>query len=243
MDAVSILKFALNVYIGDKISSNNQKSITSYFRERTDKYITDDKKEFYHERKNKFFSELIDTGRLKIVHKEYSSDEMIGYIEYIKNKDPQAVIIIDYVQKLRSDKAGNINHRPTELKFVCEDINRCAIDTSLPVIMAAQFARVVQSPVHMHATALAEASDIEKIASEVYGIWNCARSTAHLDANELKRLSKYDIKGDTEFIIQILKSRTLPTDLFTKMRYEQQSKRMEPYSNNIFQSKNSPKYA
>jgi len=226
MDAVSILKFALNVYIGEKVSANNQKSITSYFREGTDEYIESHKRELFQERNNEFFSRLVNTGRLKVVHKEYSSDEMIGYIEYIKKKDPQAVIIIDYVQKLRSDRAGNMNHRPTELKFVCEDINRCAIDTGLPVIMAAQFGRQVQSPAHMHATALAEASDIEKIASEVYGAWNCTRSVAHLGADEQKRLKIYNMTGEPEFIIQILKSRRLPADVWAKIPYEQQSKRM-----------------
>ena len=226
MDAISILKFALNVYIGEKISANNQKSITSYLRERTEEYISTEKRKMFLEKTNTFFSTLMDTGRLKIVHKEYSSDEMIGYIEYIKKKDPEAVIIIDYVQKLRSDKAGNMNHRPTELKFVCEDINRCAIDTGLPVIMAAQFGRQVQSPAMMHATALAEASDIEKIASEVYGVWNSTRSLAHLNSDEQKKIKKYDITEKPEFIIQILKSRTLPADLHTKVEYEEQSKRM-----------------
>ena len=226
MDAISILKFALNVYIGEKISANNQKSITSYLRERTEEYISTEKRKMFLEKTNTFFSTLMDTGRLKIVHKEYSSDEMIGYIEYIKKKDPEAVIIIDYVQKLRSDKAGNMNHRPTELKFVCEDINRCAIDTGLPVIMAAQFGRQVQSPAMMHATALAEASDIEKIASEVYGVWNSTRSLAHLNSDEQKKIKRYDITEKPEFIIQILKSRTLPADLHTKVEYEEQSKRM-----------------
>lgn len=243
MDAVSILKFALNVFIGEKISANNQKSITSYFRERTDEYIETNKREAFHEKKNTFFSTLVDTGRLKVVHKEYSSDEMIGYIEYIKKKDPEAVIIIDYVQKMRSDKAGNMNNRPAELKFICEDINRCAIDTGLPVIMAAQFARAVQSPAQMHATALAEGSDIEKIASEVYGVWNCTRSLAHLNADEQKKLKKYDISGRPEFIIQILKSRTLPADIYTKVEYEHQSKRMNTAINSTESNKNlKPKF-
>lgn len=228
MDAVSILKFALNIYIGEKISANNQKTITTYFREGTDDYVERNKRDHFHARKNEFFSTLVDTGRLKVVHKEYSSDELIGYIEYIKKQDPNAVIVIDYIQKLRSDKAGNVNHRPTELKFVCEDINRCAIDTGLPIIMAAQFGRPVQSPVHMHATALAEASDIEKIASEVYGVWNTTKSMAHLKEDELKRVKMYDLDGRPQYIIQILKSRLLPTDRFTKVDFEQQSMRITP---------------
>ena len=216
MDAISVLKYALNVYIGEPVSTNNRRTINTYLATKSDQFIKPDKRNFFHSRKDKFFSHFINSGRFKIYYQNYSVEDLIGFVHYIRRQDPHAVIIIDYIQKLRSDRKGDMNARQTELKLVCEDLNTCAIDTQLPIIMASQFNRTVQNPMDMHATNMAEASDIEKIASEIYGLWNCIKKIAGKPDKQLHSAieQKYGVKCDgmeERVIVEILKSRQYTT--------------------------------
>lgn len=222
IDDVGVMQFALNAYIGEEISGNNRRSLRSYFRENSMQYIKN--KSLFEHKKNQFFERYINSGRLKIHHTEYSADELIQYIEYVRSIDVNAVLIIDYVQKLRSDRKGNIENRHTELKFVCEDLNACAIRTGLPVLMAAQFTRYVDTPLDVAPTKLAEASDIEKISSEIYSIWDYKQPlTGKPDSSINKAINKrygldYDIlPADRQptVILEILKSRLYGPGYFT----------------------------
>lgn len=231
MDAVSVLKFALNIFIGQDISKNNRNSINGYFNARTSEYIAAQHQSTFQAKKNEFFSKYLDTKLLNIHHVEYSADELIGFIEYIQRQDANAVIIIDYIQKMRSDKKGDAANRYTELKFICEDLNSCAISTQLPIILAAQFNRATQTPLDMHPTGMAEGSDIEKIASEIYGVWNCTKKlpgkTDNAVKNEIGR--RYSISGtgdEPHLILEILKSRQYPSGYHSLLSYHINSGRL-----------------
>lgn len=208
MDDISILRFALNIFIGVPISNNNRKSIDTYFTEGTDKYIAD--RETFKQKKDAFFTEYINTGRLNFYHADHSADEVIQYIKHIKKHDNDAVIIIDYIQKMRSDRKGNADHRQTELKLICDDLETCAVNTGVPIILAAQFNRQVNTPLDMAPTVLAEASDIEKCASEVYGVFDCNQYLMLDKAPKNEINNKYGIEygnRDDKVILEILKSR------------------------------------
>jgi hypothetical protein len=51
-------------------------------------------------------------------------------------------------------------------------LNQVAIETGLPIIVAAQFNRSVTNKHLLHATNLSETGDIERIASLIIGFWN-----------------------------------------------------------------------
>lgn len=230
IDDLGVVQFALNIFIGDSISVNNRKSLRSYFGEGTTKYISG--KQLFEEKKQQFFGNYINSGRLKIHHTEYSADELIGYIEYIRRHDDDAVIIVDYVQKLRSDRKGNIDNRPTELKFVCEDLNACAIRTGLPILMAAQYVRSIDTPLDVAPTRLAEASDIEKISSEIYSVWDCRPPlTGKPDSQVLKAIQSrfgvdFTIQQQPIIILEILKSRLYGAGHYTVLNYHNNSGRI-----------------
>jgi hypothetical protein len=73
-------------------------------------------------------------------------------------------------------------------------------------------------------TSLAESSDIEKTASEIYALWNCTKEIERkLEKSEVRKLfEEYgmvpdEFKGSSHLIFKILKSRSLPTGYFTKL--------------------------
>ena len=189
----SIMTLFINAYIGIKLSRNNRRSIKHYFRSShqtsednpyeyfingdsisVDEY-TDLSTEEYFERENqKFFSELIDTGRLNIVYSDYGSQKLFEFIRILhEKKENLGLVCIDYMQLLSSfSENGRSFSRQEELKSICLDLKNCANDTGLPILVAAQFNREVQSSSEMHATKIGEAGDIERIANLIIGMWN-----------------------------------------------------------------------
>jgi len=221
----NIKLYALNTFINEELNKGiafNKSTINSYFKGDGGRYIASDKKQIFEEKKADFFKNIL--PRFKIIRTEYSADELIEYIEYIKKRTDNAVILIDYIQKLRSDKKGSITNRGTELKLICDDLDQAAQRTGLPIALGAQFNRDVLAPLDMVKTSLAESSDIEKTASEIYALWNCTKEIERkLEGKEVKKLfEEYGItagefKNDNNVVIKILKSRSLPTGYFTKL--------------------------
>ena len=62
--------------------------------------------------------------------------------------------------------------RQEELKQICISLKDIAVETGLPIILGAQFNRTVTNPLHLHATKIGEAGDIERIANLIIGLWN-----------------------------------------------------------------------
>lgn len=223
-DAIIIRTF-LSIYIDVELNKGgNQRALMNSFSKGGSlEFITSDVKNKYLTKKKNFFEKV--TPRLKVINVEYSADEIIEFIEDTRRKDPDAVIMIDYIQKMRSDRKGHIDARFTELKFVCEDLNACAMRTGLPIVLAAQFNRNVASPLEFHAQNLAEASDIEKIASEIIGVWNCAKKLGRkFDKLEKSELAvKYKITAGEKWqpedaiVIEVLKSRSMSTGHVVKL--------------------------
>lgn len=224
--ADEILLRALNTFIGIDLNRGGRNSLTllDYYKGRD--FIANDRRQIFNERKELFFNTI--APRLKIINVEYSANEIIDYIEYIRRRTDEVVICIDYIQKLRSDRKGKIEGRYTELKFICEDLQAAALPsrTGLPFLIAAQFKREVSTPLEMHPTMISEASDIEKIASEILGLWNCTKKLGRkVDNNDAKALiedygiSSKEFNAEQAVILEVLKSRSMSTGHRVKLPY------------------------
>ena len=103
--------------------------------------------------------------------------------------------------------------RQEELKEICLQLKDAAIDTGLPIILAAQFNREVTAPHHLHPTNIADAADIERIANTLLGLWNYGKLpdptkfTKQEASDYNAKLNKY--KKCIE--VQLLKSRDMAT--------------------------------
>ncbi|GAB3909135.1 hypothetical protein GCM10028803_46190 [Larkinella knui] len=175
-DSDSILITALSIDIDHSISKNNRASIRSYYRDDQHgiEWVGKYNRETFEVARRNFFESLIDTGRVAIKYVEYGSEALADAIRYVAKYGNAGGVFIDYVQLINKEgfKAGT---RAEELKRVCLDLKNAAVDTGLPVVLGAQFNRTVTSPLRLHPTQIADASDIEKIANCIVGFWNLAK--------------------------------------------------------------------
>lgn len=187
---------ALNHYIDAPLSENNRESILSYFRTGAMEDIFPDVRERFLDKKRRFFEELIESRRLNLFYSRYSAEELVGAIRFLAENDRPTAICIDYMQMLRMKDAPKGMSRQEELKQICLMLKDCAIETGLPLLIAAQFNRTVQTEEELLAQAIGEAGDIERIASLIIGLWN-------------RRFTKEDcLEG---LYAKILKARHQPT--------------------------------
>ena len=172
-DGDSILINALNTYLDDEISSNNRRTLKSYFTTGSTEYVKSQSKDSFVATKDRFFKELIDTRRLNIHYSSYNSDTLIEAIRYIHKHANPGAIFIDYIQLLNlPDGKYKTYSRQEEIKEICIALKDVAVETGLPIILGAQFNREVVNQLKIHATKIGEAGDIERIANLIVGFWN-----------------------------------------------------------------------
>lgn len=167
----AILLKTLNTYIGKPLSVNNRRSIEDYFKTGEDTFISTDYRGEFKAQKDAFFKTLVDSGKLNVHYDSHSVEELVGAIKHLHKHAEIGAVLIDYMQLLRL-KNNPTNSRQEELKQVCLDLKDCAVETGLPIILGAQFNRTVTSIDKLHATAIGEAGDIERIANLIIGFWN-----------------------------------------------------------------------
>ncbi len=172
-DGDSILINTLNTYLDEEISSNNRRTLKSYFTTGSTEYIKSQSREYFKATKDKFFRELIDTRRLNIHYSGYNSDTLIEAIRYLHKHAKPGAIFIDYIQLLNLPEGKYKTYsRQEEIKEICIALKDVAVDTGLPIILGAQFNREVVNQLRIHATKIGEAGDIERIANLIVGFWN-----------------------------------------------------------------------
>lgn len=201
-----IFCLALNCYIGAHLSENNRESIRSYFRDGHSKYISEKSRPLFLEKKASFFKDLIEPGRLNIHYSSYSAEELSQAIRFLASqpKKPSA-ICIDYMQLLRLGTSNRLQSRQEELKQICLILKDCAVETGLPILIAAQFNRTVQSESDLSAQAIGEAGDIERIAGLILGCWN-------------RRFSQQ--QPEDSLFVKVLKGRNAPIGASESLRFE-----------------------
>jgi replicative DNA helicase len=208
-DADSVLINALNTYIGEELSTNNRKTLKTYFSTGSKEYIKSQSKGLFTANKDRFFKELIETRRLNILYSNYNSDALIDAIRYLHKNAKPGAIFIDYIQLLNLPKGKYKTYsRQEEIKEICIALKDVAVETGLPIILGAQFNREVINQLRIHATKIGEAGDIERIANLIVGFWNNAFKplAADGDLNEINQLLKGADKNGSIYAT-ILKNR------------------------------------
>ena len=172
-DGDSILINTLNTYLDEEISSNNRRTLKSYFTTGSTEYIKSQSRDYFTSTKDMFFRELIETRRLNIHYSSYNSDTLIEAIRYLHKHAKPGAIFIDYIQLLNLPEGKYKTYsRQEEIKEICIALKDVAVETGLPIILGAQFNREVVNQLRIHATKIGEAGDIERIANLIVGFWN-----------------------------------------------------------------------
>lgn len=168
--SASVIIKALSVHCKESYSVSNRRTLESYYRKGTDEFfaangLTDFKK------KEPTFWEMVKSGIINVVQADYATQDLIQAIREVANHGA-GFIGIDYLQLLYPEARDRFTARQEELKRICLDLKDAAIETGLPIVAAAQFNREVRYPGAMEPQRLADASDIEKAANLVVGLWN-----------------------------------------------------------------------
>ena len=205
-DGDSILINTLNTYLDEEISSNNRRTLKSYFTTGSTEYIKSQSKDYFTSTKDKFFRELIETRRLNIHYSSYNSDTIIEAIRYLHKHAKPGAIFIDYIQLLNLPEGKYKTYsRQEEIKEICIALKDVAVETGLPIILGAQFNREVVNQLRLHATKIGEAGDIERIANLIVGFWNNNFKPLATDG-ELNEINNKGVAPDTLYTT-ILKNR------------------------------------
>ena len=143
-------------------------------------------------------------GIINIIAADHSAEELQASH---RDAGPDTGFIgIDYIQLLSRENRDTYASRAEELKRICLDLKDLAVDKGIAIVAAAQFNRQVQFPNMMESQGLADASDIEKAANKVIGLWNGDKQPK-LENKEAKAfMTARGIKEGTMYL-EVLKAR------------------------------------
>jgi len=206
-DSDTVLMNTLNTYLDKRLSHNNRKTLKNYFSTDSTDYIKAESKEFFLGAKDKFFSELIYTGRLNIQYTpHYDIDTLCDAIRYLKKHGKPGGIFIDYIQQINLPQGKYKTYsRQEEVKVICVSLKDVAVETGLPLILASQFNREVTNLLQIHPTKISEAGDIERIANTILGLYNNTFEPKGTE-NELKEIKNRNYPTDSIYV-KVLKRR------------------------------------
>lgn len=227
----AIIQYFLNTYLDLEFSNNRRRSIRSYYKTGSLDFIKWESHKAFQDGEATFFAQLIDTGRLRVQYVNYDSSKLAASIRFAQQNIPDlGGIFIDYFQLLHlpTEHAKSRASRQEELKQICLELKDLAVQTGLPIVLAAQFNREASAPHLLHPTRIGEAGDIERIANTIVGIYNLTKTMGIKkptkgEEAEIMALTRGIWPGPdapSALFMQLLKSRSLGTDYSTVLTLE-----------------------
>ena len=227
-DSDTIIGYLLNIYLSDLNLMRggdwrtNRILIDEYLKgQGTGNFNPSSVPEFLR-RKDLFFRQYIETGRILVKYVESDSSELCRSIRYLS--DPRnniGGIFIDYFQYINPDPSKKFPTRQEALKNICIELKDIATETKLPVVLACQFNQEVLAPTDVLLNKIGEAGDISRIGSECWGLWQMGKDIGRkLDnrdeqrSNELEQKSQLLGMNDPflkGMFVRVLKSRLVET--------------------------------
>lgn len=198
-DGDSVAVQMLNKYTDEELcrnynanESNNLRALRHYFKTGEEKYIRQEVKDAFHKKRDEFFRDYYATGKIRIYYEDYDSAELIEAIRTIAAQTKVKAVFVDYIQLLSNRNYKRMRlQRTEEIKNICLDLKDLAIETQLPIVVAAQLNRETTSPLELHAQRIAEAADIERIANKILCLWNSS-FTAQKSKDSAKDLEAWE---------------------------------------------------
>lgn len=174
------------------------------------------------------FWKLVNSGTITIKQGDFMAEDLCHGIRELAKEGNAGIVLIDYAQLLYLDNPEKGTARTEELKRIMLALKDVAVETGLPIILAAQFNRQVVHASFMHMSKIADAADIERAAAKVIGLWNgnkAARATgenaekAIEGFNESAEIKAQEYKNDEPqdngtMFLRILKDRNGPSELW-----------------------------
>jgi replicative DNA helicase len=206
----------MNIHINAPLQDggrSNMKYIKDYYAKGSpDNIFTN---AHFQEGKRRYFEELINSGRLRIIDPRLTAPALCGLIEKIKEEGRPAAVFIDYIQQLRIQEYAQ-QSRQVQLQEICELLRSTATKTWLPLILGAQFNRNVKQEADIDSVHIREAGDIEQTANLVIGMWDRAQTRPGHEGRDGKK-ARY---AENELYAEILKGRGVGTGASAVLQYD-----------------------
>lgn len=151
-------------------------------------------------RKDLFFRQYIETGRILVNYVESDSSELCRSIEFLSAPENNiGGVFVDYFQYINPDPKKKFPTRQEALKSICIELKDIANRTSLPVVLACQFNQEVLAPTDVLLNKIGEAGDISRIGSECWGLWQMGKDIGReVKGKDLEKCDK--LKQESELI-------------------------------------------
>lgn len=146
--------------------------------------------------------------RLKLIHTDATAESICAnikrYIREAQDRGEQVgAVFVDYMQLLSTDSRQYSRH--DELKSICRTLRDCAAATELPVIIAAQLNReVLRDGIDKITVAnIGEGADIERIAHDVFLVWQVDKTSLGLyaDTGKGEDVTSTELKSNVTTIV------------------------------------------
>ena len=147
--------------------------------------------------------------RLRLLHTNASTESICSNVmRYVREAQEQGeqvgAVFVDYMQLLSTDSKQYSRH--DELKTICKALHDCAGVIGLPIIIAAQLNReVLRNGIDDITVAnIGEGADIERIAHDVFLVWQVDKTALGLYADKGKEIdgNVMEIKRNTTIIVK-----------------------------------------
>lgn len=175
-ERMAVASQLLNCYAGVRLSNNNLRSINTFYkmgREFDRRLLAQETTENnieYFKMKERGFSEILKSGKLRIYDSNFSAPDLLDAIRHFARKERVKAVFIDYIQLLHIE--GTTLQLREELKEIGLKLKDLAVELRLPIVVACQLNRETNSPENMFSQNIADSADLERVANVVLCLWN-----------------------------------------------------------------------
>ena len=159
----------------------------------------------------RLFSDLIDSGRIEVVDRNYSVEEIASLIAYQSQREKIGAVFIDYIQRMRTER--RTQDKRTEIAHISDQVLQIAKENNLPLIVGAQLNRSAQTKPTLEN--LKEAGNLEEDANTVLSVYNESR-----EKEEDAEGNTYHSQKVIELEIKALKNREGEVNRSAKLAFD-----------------------
>ncbi|MBR4305494.1 MAG: toprim domain-containing protein [Ruminiclostridium sp.] len=178
IDKRRLMTDLLNTFVNDAdLSKKPLDSILSYFKGYEDKYFSKEKRadglthyENFVKQKDVFFRDYLSSGALTLVDENFKVEKLLEAMKYYISHREVSIVCIDYAQLIYSEDYSR--QRTEEIKKVVNELKDFANAERIPIVLACQFNREVDSPIDVETQNIGEGGDFERIADTCIGLFN-----------------------------------------------------------------------
>ena len=176
-EATAINTSFINCYISEDLrtqsNQNNNEIIENALYRGDFTQMKKDQIDSFMIKKDKYYNDLIKSGRIFIHYEPYTTEDLIRAINHLCKSGNVGGIFIDYVQLMTLAQSATIIAKSEAISVICHLLKECAIINGIPIILGAQFTRDVRNINKIHMNNIADSAGIERSANLAIGFWNC----------------------------------------------------------------------